>query len=149
MVREMRNCKRCGKVFLYTGVPICPECVEKEERQFSHVKKYLDEHPRSGVSEISEGTGVPVEVVIEFLRQGLLVSQPGPEGQLTCIICKRPITKGRICAKCEATLKATRAELSGSVRPQEASEPLQAVKSRMYVMDLIGGKKRGGERKLK
>jgi len=145
----MRNCKRCGKLFLYAGVPICPACIEKEEEQFRQVKSYLDEHPRSGVSEISEGTGVPVEVVIEFLRQGLLVSQPGPEGQLTCMICKRPITKGRICARCEAALNATRAELSGSGRSREESEHLPSDESRMYVMDLIGGNKRASERKLK
>lgn len=142
MAKEMRNCKRCGKVFLYAGVPICPECLEKEEKQFRDVKRYLEENPRSGVSEISEGTGVPVEVVIEFLRQGLLVSQPGSSGQLTCMICKRPITRGKICPRCEAMLNATRAQLRDLGKAEGDSQPGKMEKSRMYVMDMIGSPKK-------
>jgi hypothetical protein len=143
VTREVRNCKRCGKIFVYAGIPVCPECLEKEEEQYRKVKRYLDEHPRAGVSETSEGTGVPVEVVVEFLRQGLLVTQAGPAGQLTCMICKKPITRGRLCPRCEALLGASSAggQSPGSEGPPKEL-PRDPSKERMYVMDMIGRIKR-------
>ena len=44
---RVKNCDRCGKVFVSSGVPICPDCYEKEEEQFQIVKKYLAEHKRA------------------------------------------------------------------------------------------------------
>lgn len=132
----LRNCKRCGKLFVYAGVPVCPECLEKEEEQYRKVKKYLDSNPRAGVDETSEQTGVPSEMVIEFLRQGLLVTAGGPGGQLTCAICHRPITKGRLCPKCEASL----ASAAGRTAPADRGEALRESlreRDRMYVIDMI------------
>jgi flagellar operon protein (TIGR03826 family) len=143
VTREVRNCKRCGKVFVYAGIPVCPECLEKEEEQYRKVKRFLDDHPRAGVSETSEETGVPVEVVVEFLRQGLLVTQAGPAGQLTCMMCKKPITRGKLCPRCEALLGATAAKLREPEPEGTAKElPKGSTTERMYVMELIGRKKR-------
>ena len=77
MAREIRNCRRCGKLFVYVGVPVCEACVKKEEEQYARVRQYLDENPRAGVKETSEATEVPVEMVIEFVRKGLLVTSGG------------------------------------------------------------------------
>lgn len=137
---SVRNCKRCGKVFVYVGIPICRECLEKQEGQYKMVKQYLDEHPKAGVSEVSDGTQVPVEVVVEFLRQGLLVPQSGPGGQLTCAICKKPILKGSLCPKCEVSLGA--AAGLGTRRGRAPTDKELASRERMYVMDLIGKRKR-------
>lgn len=132
----LRNCKRCGKIFVYAGVPVCPECLEKEEAQYSKVKRYLDANPGAGVDETSEQTGVPPEMVIEFLRQGLLVHATGPGGQLTCAICHRPIIRGRLCPKCEASLAAAAGK---GVPPDRGSNPRESLsdRDRMYVIDLI------------
>lgn len=142
MTREVRNCKRCGKVFVYAGIPVCPECLEREEDQYRKVKRFLDEHPRAGVSETSEGTGVPIEVVIEFMRQGLLVTSAGPGGQLTCMICKKPITRGRLCPKCEALLGASGSRAQKQAPEEQRELPRGPSQERMYVMDFIGRKKR-------
>jgi len=142
VANDLKNCKRCGKIFMYAGVPICPECLAKEEEQYRKVKRYLDKHPRAGVKETSEETGVPTGIVIEFLRQGLLVAVSGPEGQLTCMICKRPIMSGKICPKCEEGL----AIAAGKAPPQDAWDRLNKStgypnKERMYVMEMISKKK--------
>lgn len=136
MGTALRNCKRCGKIFVYAGVSICPECLEKEEEQYGKVKRYVDANPRAGVDETSEQTGVPAELVIEFLRQGLLINTPGPEGQLTCMICKRPITKGRVCPKCEATLAAAAGKAPAPDPGDKLRENLRD-RGRMYVIDMI------------
>lgn len=132
----LRNCKRCGRIFVYAGVPICPECLEREENQYRKVKRYLDANPRSGVDETSEQTGVPPEMVIEFLRQGLLVNAAGPDGQLTCMICHKPIIKGRLCPRCEASLAAAAGKGAPPDRESSLRERLSD-RDRMYVIDLI------------
>lgn len=150
MAGSLRNCKRCGKVFMYAGVPICPECIEKEEEQYSQVKRYLDAHPGAGVRQTSEGTGVPLEVVMDFLREGLLINvSDAPNNQLTCVICGKPISSGRICRKCEETLKgaSSESETSGTVEihveQQPRLEPPPTVnQGRMYVLDMISKRKR-------
>ncbi len=140
MAREVRNCKRCGKIFVYAGVPFCPECLAKEEEQFRTVKRYLDEHPGAGVQETSDETKVPVDIVVEFLRQGLLVTASGSAGQLTCMICKKPITRGRLCPKCEAAL-AVKARWGQELGADGARNKASQGQDRFYTMDSIGRRK--------
>ena len=132
MAGNIRNCKRCGKLFLYAGVPICPDCLGKEDEQFRKVKHYIDEHKGAGVQETSDETGVPVDVVVEFLRQGLLATGSGADGQLVCMVCKKPITRGRLCPRCEAAL--------GAGTNSQRQEQGRAAIARMYTMDSIGKK---------
>ena len=31
-MRNLRNCKeRCGKLFVYTGIPLCRQCIDEDE----------------------------------------------------------------------------------------------------------------------
>ena len=72
-------------------MPICPDCYEKEEEQFQIVKKYLAEHKRATARKVSEDTGVPVEIVTEFVRRGHLVGVDiEPDETNQCAICKTP-----------------------------------------------------------
>ncbi|QUL97934.1 MAG: MerR family transcriptional regulator [Candidatus Fermentithermobacillus carboniphilus] len=150
-VSEVRNCKRCGKVFISRGSYICPECLQKEEEQFEIVKKYLAENPRATVKETSENTKVPVEVITEFMRKGLLISVLPGEGNagLSCAICKRPIQSGKICPECERALFA-KGLSGGKGKNDTISEESVAVVSeqrragqpeRMYTFDLIRRKR--------
>ncbi|MGI6633400.1 MAG: MerR family transcriptional regulator [Bacillota bacterium] len=136
MAREIRNCRRCGKLFVYVGVPVCEACVKKEEEQYARVRQYLDENPRAGVKETSEATEVPVEMVIEFVRKGLLVTSGGSgiEG-ISCAICGKRISSGRVCPKCEADLLTA----TGRSRPVAVGDDKKM--SRMYSMDMISRRK--------
>lgn len=132
MAREVRNCKRCGRIFVYVGVPICEDCLRKEEEQYAKVRRYLDENPRAGVRETSEATDVPVEIVMEFIRKGLLITSSGVgEEKVTCAICGRPIPSGRVCAKCEAALVTASGKRPPAVLADDKSQ------SRMYSIDMI------------
>jgi len=134
--RDIRNCRRCGKIMIYVGIPICEECLKKEEEYYEIVRRYLDEHPRSSVKEISEATGVPADVIMKFVRQGSLVATESLSGMLTCEICGKPIRMGRVCAECaeelmDATGKALRRRIGDEVAPNGRN------RSKMYSMDLI------------
>ena len=139
MTGQIRNCKRCAKLFVFVGLPICPDCLAKEEEQYRKVKLYLDDHQGASVVEVSDGTGVPADVVVEFLRQGLLVKGNGPDEQLVCMVCKKPITRGRLCPKCEAALGNMK-NWTEEQRSNARKNPEEQARSRMYTLDSIGRK---------
>jgi hypothetical protein len=71
---DIRNCKRCGKIYSYTGVEVCPNCLAIEQEDFSKVRDYLYQNPNSTIPEVSEATGVDVRVITRFLREGRIES---------------------------------------------------------------------------
>ncbi|HAA64542.1 MAG TPA: MerR family transcriptional regulator, partial [Thermoanaerobacter sp.] len=55
---EIRNCKRCGRLYTYTGIDLCPVCYRQDEEDFMKVRDYLDTHPSATMLEISQNTQV-------------------------------------------------------------------------------------------
>ena len=42
---NVRNCRKCGRIFNYVVGPIlCPHCVEEQEKVFQVVKEYVMDH---------------------------------------------------------------------------------------------------------
>lgn len=136
MNRDVRNCRRCGKIMIYVGIPLCEECLKKEEEYYEAVRRYLDEHPRSSVREISEATSIPAEVIMKFVRQGSLVALENVSGMLACEICGKPIKMGRVCPECAEALMSATGNISR--RPGgETGISSSRTQSKMYSMDMI------------
>lgn len=103
---DVRNCRKCGKIFNYiSGMPICPACKDKEEEDFQRIKKYLYENPGASLTQVSTELDVSVETIKRFLREGRL-EIANEEGNLLleCENCGRSIKSGRFCPDCERTL---------------------------------------------
>jgi hypothetical protein len=101
----IQNCRRCGGLFLSSGSTICQDCIRKEEEQFEVVKEYLFSHSGASVRTVTEDTGVPVEIVMDFVRQGRIVgTEFDDEAGSRCYICKRPVASGKICPECQKAL---------------------------------------------
>ena len=42
---DVRNCKKCGKLFNFTGEPLCPACAkELESKFFEHIFMITQRH---------------------------------------------------------------------------------------------------------
>lgn len=93
----IRNCRRCGKIFAFMGSDVCPACRREEERQFDDVKDFLGAHPEADLDAVAEATGVPVDAILRFLREGRLVHA---NAGLSCERCGRRIASGRYCSRC-------------------------------------------------
>lgn len=103
---ELRNCKRCGRIFNYLGSsPICATCKEDDEHDFQRVKKYLYENPRATISEVASELDISIEKIRKFLREERLeiVGEGGLTG-LECEKCGVSIKTGRFCDDCNKDL---------------------------------------------
>ena len=67
---NVRNCKRCGKIFNYVmGAPLCPACREEMEKKFHEVKKFIQDHPGVGIPELSEACEVEPSQIRQWVRE--------------------------------------------------------------------------------
>ena len=66
----LENCKRCGKVFVTATEHYCHDCLLVEEALFRDVRDYLYSNPGSDITCVSKSTGVPVNKILEYIRNG-------------------------------------------------------------------------------
>ena len=131
---DIRNCKRCNRIFQYNGIKYCPKCVLELDEMFIKVRDYLYENKNANIAEVSEATGVEEKVILEFLRDGRLeLREPSPD--LTCERCDKPITSGRMCKDCLALFeRIMKKDINESAR---TVENLKRDAGRVHLVDYI------------
>ena len=99
-------CKKCSAPLEFAGRGMykCPECGEIEYDDFGKIRKFLDEHGPTPAIEISEGTGVTVKKINNFLRQGRMEIAEGSGEYIRCEMCGTSIKFGRVCPECAMML---------------------------------------------
>ena len=118
---NVRNCRKCGRLFNYvSGPPICMQCREALEAKFQEVRKYIQEHAHASIPEVSEACDVSTNQIQQWLRDERLELCEGSGITLQCEECGASIVTGRYCEKCKANM-ANR--LSDSIRKPEAPKP--------------------------
>lgn len=102
---NVKNCKRCKRLFNYvTGPMLCAACREEEEAKFQEVKKYVSENINTDIQTVSEVCDVSVKQIQQWVREERLVfSDDSPMG-IACERCGAMIKSGKYCAKCKADL---------------------------------------------
>lgn len=102
---EVRNCRRCKKIFMYTtGPQICDACKKLEEEEYERVRAFVKEFPGATMQEVSRETGVSTHLIYRFLKEGRLeVSESSPIA-LQCENCGVRIKSGRFCISCSKRL---------------------------------------------
>lgn len=99
---DVRNCKRCGKIYNYIGgAPVCQDCRKQDEEDFKRVKEYLYDHPRATIFEVSKELDVSVQKIKGYLKEGRL-EIVGDEANmiLECESCGKSLRTGRFCDEC-------------------------------------------------
>lgn len=105
---DVRNCKKCGKIFNYVMGPIeCPRCRESLEEKFQEVKKYVYEHPGCGIREVSDECDVSTQQIKQWLREERLEFSSDSQVLINCESCGAPIRSGRFCEKCKSSMTHT------------------------------------------
>lgn len=96
---DLRNCIQCGRVFAYQGNKVCSKCREAADNEFNIVRKYVRDHPGADVRKVAEETGIKEQKILQFLREGRLISSGFVES-LSCERCGARISTGRYCSQC-------------------------------------------------
>lgn len=104
MGSQVRQCKQCNKLFYSFGPVVCPDCIEKNEKDFEKVRDYIYENPQANVVEIAQETGVSEKVILAYLKEGRLTIDEN-NGLLLCEECSRSISTGRFCKDCARRLE--------------------------------------------
>lgn len=99
---DLMNCRKCGKLFQRTGIGlICQDCEKALEEKYQEVKEYLREHNAATVVEVSKEMDVSVEQIKKWVRQERLYFNDPESIGIDCLMCGRPISKGKYCSKCK------------------------------------------------
>ena len=99
---EVKNCRKCGKMFNYMGGhQICPACKAAAEKKFQEVKDYVREHKAASIAQICADCGVENKQVQQWVREERLVFTDESPIKLSCELCGAQIKTGRYCEKCK------------------------------------------------
>ncbi|AOT70032.1 TIGR03826 family flagellar region protein [Geosporobacter ferrireducens] len=130
---DIRNCRKCGRIFQYDGFnKNCERCRKNEEEDFRRVKEYLYDNPGATISEVSQETEVEEDLILKYLRQGRLeITGEGGSLVLDCERCGRAIRTGRFCDQCAEEMAK---EMRGAFKPPEKEK--QKVVNKMFITDM-------------
>lgn len=102
---EVKNCRRCKKIFMYAlGPQICESCKKLEEEEFEKVRLFVRDYPGATMKEVSDATEVSTQLIYKFLKDGRLeVTEQSPIA-LQCENCGVRVKSGRFCINCSKRL---------------------------------------------
>ena len=133
---EIRNCKRCKRLFNYTDRSrYCPACTEEIEKEFQETKEYIYRHPGVSIQQISEELEIEVAQIKQWIREERLMLSNASDGDISCENCGAAITTGRFCEKCKSQL--TNSLSSAITKKEEPKKPelKKDEKNRMRFLD--------------
>lgn len=95
-------CEKCnGKMFyVHGGLYRCEKCGHEILDDFGKVKQFLESNGPTSVFAISQATGVDMEIIEIFLRQGRVEIPEGSKYYISCEKCGCSIRYGRFCPEC-------------------------------------------------
>ena len=96
------KCEQCkGKLFHIGGGQYeCEKCKNIVLDDFGKVKQFLEENGPSPAPIISQHTGVKIEIIDMFLKNGRVEIIEGSKYYLQCEKCGCSIRSGRFCIDC-------------------------------------------------
>ena len=102
---ELKNCRNCSRMFSSKdGQEFCSKCRLEVEDHFKIVREFVYDNPGCTVKEVEDGTGVPREEILEYLREEKLELKK-ESSDLNCQRCGKSIKSGRMCSACARELK--------------------------------------------
>ena len=102
---DVKNCRKCKRLFNYiSGPAICPQCREELEKKFQEVKKYLFDNRGANIADVVENCDIDEAQVRQWIREERLEFSSGINVGVTCETCGAPISTGRFCEKCKASM---------------------------------------------
>lgn len=135
---DVKNCRKCGKMFNYlTGPIICPGCRSAVEEKFQEVKRYIQQHGRASMAEVSEECDVDTAQIQQWIRQERLQFADDSPIRVPCESCGKMIGSGKFCPQCRDKMMRTLNSAMGksAVEVESPAEIRKAKENRMRFLD--------------
>lgn len=99
---DYKYCKRCGKLYNYTGSRICRECIKALDDIVFEIKNYLAENPNSNVMSICRNLEIDEKDILYLIREQRIELTHVDMASIgsICASCGEPTTDGKYCRKC-------------------------------------------------
>ena len=121
---NIRNCRKCGKMFNYVlGPIICPDCLDAQEQLFQQAKAYVQDNPGCDVQELAEHVDVEVQQIRQWIREERLQFSEDSPIRIACEGCGCMIRSGRYCDACKNNMSSGLKSAFGMNKP--APQPVQ------------------------
>ncbi|ROR31561.1 hypothetical protein EDD66_101178 [Mobilisporobacter senegalensis] len=127
-------CTKCGSKYEYLsmGVYKCSQCGFITMDDYGKVRTFLDENGPAPAIKISAGTGVPIEIINRFLREGKLEIPDGSDNYIRCEKCgKAEIRYGRFCPACALELSK---KIESALKIEDIGEVPKYKNGKMYFL---------------
>lgn len=99
---NVKNCRKCGKMFNYAFGPIiCPDCTTQQEELFQKAKKYVQDNPGCDIQELAENVEVDANQIRQWIREERLQFSDDSPIRIACEACGAMIRSGRYCDACK------------------------------------------------
>ncbi len=131
---RIKFCPLCGEPmkYMFGEVYKCIKCGRKELSDFGKVREYLDEAGPQPAVVIARETGVALEVIDKFLREGRVEIPDGSDIYIKCQGCGTDIRYGRFCPEC--MLRMTK-DLGQAMLAPEVGEKPRSKSGKMHTLD--------------
>ncbi len=125
---QIKNCKRCGKIFAYLNNVNCPDCARVEEEEFDLVREFVKDHEFPTIPETSAATGVAEKYIVRWVREGRLERAGYKMAGLKCDSCGTDIYTGKLCEKCQGKMAGAISSASARRDAEEQAKKLAGSK---------------------
>lgn len=119
---DVRNCKKCGKLFNFNGDSLCPMCQKEMEDKFFEVRDYIYQNPSANMSMVAEENDVPIQQIKKWVRQERLLFSKDSGISIDCESCGKPILTGRYCKECKGKMTNTFSSVYVEKAPEKAKK---------------------------
>lgn len=98
------KCKYCGGELkqISMGTYLCKSCNRENYDSYHTVRNFLEKHGAHSILEIQHATGIPRNVIRQFLEDERLEIPRGSSVRITCRECGIRIRTGSLCEACKA-----------------------------------------------
>lgn len=143
MDRRPIFCKKCGGKLFYkdSGEYHCEDCDAIDYDDFGKIKRYLDEHGPTVAPIIAEETGVDLEIINLYLKNGRLEIPEHSKFYIKCERCGCALRFGRFCYSCTKELAG---QLHGAMFESMGEQPKHIATKETGKMHFL---ENGGKRK--
>ena len=142
------QCKMCRKPFNMLSGKICPDCLQRIDREFMTVRDYIYEHKHADIDTVSKETEVEKATILHLLKEGRLTlsGADADDYVLVCEVCKKPIASGRMCDDCMKQLSSTMNKSIGLDKKPEKEEKKKPASTKLGSKGMHTRTSRGDEK---